>query len=187
GAMLAVPLPEEELQPWIAGSELDLAATNGPRTSVVSGPSEAVADLERRLAEAGLPARRLRTTHAFHSRAMWPVAGRLIDLVREIGPRPPRIPLLSNVTGTWMTDEQATDPGAWAEHLLRPVRFAEGIAELWREPGRVLLEIGPGQSLSSLALQHPAAAQAADPVALPSLPSGWESRHDLDIVQTTLG
>jgi amino acid adenylation domain-containing protein len=187
GAMLAVPLPEEELRPWIEGTELDLAATNGPRTCVVSGPPEAVAELERRLGEAGLPARRLRTTHAFHSRALWPVAERLIDLVREIGPRPPRIPLLSNVTGTWMTDEQATDPGAWAEHLLRPVRFAEGIAELWREPGRVLLEIGPGQSLSSLALQHPAAAQSGDPVAVASLPSAYERRHDLETVLGTLG
>jgi len=187
GAMLAVPLPEAELRPWIERTDLDLAATNGPRTGVVSGPPEAVEDLERRLAEAGHPARRLRTTHAFHSRAMWPVAERLIDLVREIGPRPPRIPLLSNVTGTWMTDEQATDPGAWAEHLLRPVRFAEGIAELWSEPGRVLLEIGPGQSLSSLALQHPAAARSGDPVALPSLPSSYESRHDLETVLGTLG
>ena len=187
GAMLAVPLPEDELAPWIAGTELDLAATNGPRTSVVSGPAAAVEDLERRLGAGGHPARRLRTTHAFHSRALQPVAPRLEERVRAIGPRPPGIPLLSNVSGTWMSGEQAADPHAWAEHLLRPVRFAEGIARLWSEPGRVLLEIGPGQSLSALALQHPAAAASPDPVALATLPSAHERRPDLEAVLTTLG
>ena len=71
----------------------------------------------------------------------------------------PRIPYVSNLTGTWMTAEQATDPAYWARHLREPVRFARGSAELLREPARVLLEVGPGTTLSGLG--GPAAAARA--------------------------
>src|SRR6185369_8656794 len=89
---------------------------------------------------------------------------------------PPRIPYLSNVTGTWIEPAQATDPAYWVRHLCSTVRFADAIAELWREPGRILLEMGPGQTLGSLALQQTPAADAAEiePVVLSTL------RHELD-------
>src|SRR5262249_58093766 len=90
----------------------------------------------------------------------------------------PRLPYLSNLTGTWITASQATDPEYWAAQLCRPVQFAAGVGELWQEPGRVLLELGPGASLSSLALQHPAGGAAADPVAVSSLPGAYERQPD---------
>jgi len=152
GAMLALPLGEREVAPHL-GAGLSLSAVNGGALSVVAGPLEAVAALERRLAADGLPSRRLRAPHAFHSAMMEPIAGAFHDLVASFDLSAPRIPYLSNVTGTWITAAEATDPGYWVRHLLQPVRFAEGVAELWREPERVLLEVGPGQSLGSLALQ----------------------------------
>jgi acyl transferase domain-containing protein len=186
GAMLAVSLPEDAVLPLL-GAELSLAAVNGPELSVVAGPPAAVAELEARLAGEGMATRRLRTTHAFHSRMMEPAAAPLTALARGLRLAPPRIPFISNVTGTWITAEQATDPGYWAEHLQRPVRFGAGVGELWREPGRVLLEIGPGQSLATLALQHPAADSAADPVALGSLPSVYERRPEQAVLLDALG
>src|SRR5262249_12896807 len=149
----AVSLTEEELSA-ILPPELSIAALHGFRATVAAGPPEAIAACERRLAEQGIAARRLRTTHAFHSWMLEAAAAPLPPAAAEAALHPPRIPYLSNVTGTWITAAQATDPDYWAEHLLQPVRFAPGIAELWREPGRVLLEIGPGPSLSALALQQ---------------------------------
>jgi amino acid adenylation domain-containing protein len=184
GAMLAVGLSPEEIEPLL-GEALSLAAVNGPRLCVVAGPPAAVADLEARLAARGEAFRPVETTHAFHSRMMLPVAPRLTGLVRTIERRPPRIPCLSNVTGGWMTATDALDAEYWSRHLTGPVRFAEGIAELWKEPARVLVEVGPGGSLTSMALQHLVtvgstddAAGAGDRIAVRSLPSLHEHRPD---------
>ncbi|HYG62629.1 MAG TPA: thioester reductase domain-containing protein, partial [Thermoanaerobaculia bacterium] len=161
GAMLAIPFSEEQTLPLL-GTGLSLAAVNGPAYSIVAGPVEEVSALEGRLQGMGLTSRRLETTHAFHSRMMEPVASRLAALLAGIALRPPEIPLISNVTGTWMTAAEATDPGYWTRHLCQAVRFGAGLEELWREPGRLLLEVGPGQALTTLATQHPASAAAAE-------------------------
>src|SRR6185369_13435842 len=155
------------------GSDLSLAAVNAPAVSVVAGPAAAIAMLESRLAAEGLPARRLQAAQAFHSEMMRPIAGALLELLRSIPLAPPRIPYLSNVTGTWIEPAQATDPAYWVRHLCSTVRFADAIAELWREPGRILLEMGPGQTLGSLALQQ-IPEGGGDRIVLSSL------RHELD-------
>ncbi|HSF38970.1 MAG TPA: condensation domain-containing protein [Thermoanaerobaculia bacterium] len=159
GVLLAVPLPEEELAPLLDGEpELSLSAANGPGLSVAGGPAEAVARLEQGLAGRGVSCRRLRTRHAFHSRMMEPAVGELERLLAGIRLAPPRIPFVSNATGTWITDAEATDPAYWARHLRRTVRFAQGVETLMAgaagEPP-LLLEVGPGQTLGTLAQQHP--------------------------------
>ena len=180
GAMLALPLPEEEARSLL-GSELSLAALNGPSVSVAAGPEAAIDALERRLAERGLAGRRLPTTHAFHSRMMEPIRSAFGELVAGARLAPPRIPYVSNVTGTWITAEEATDPGYWVRHLCQAVRFADGLAELSREPERVLVEVGPGQGLTSLALQA-----AGGLLAIPTLRSSWDSQPDLAFLLTAL-
>jgi amino acid adenylation domain-containing protein len=184
GAMLAVPLPEAEVLPLL-GNDLALAAVNGPEISVVGGPVEAVQALEERLAERGLAMRRLRTSHAFHSPMMQPVANELARLLAGMKLQAPRIPFLSNVTGTWIEPDQAVDPLYWTRHLLAPVRLADGLAELWAERDRMLLEVGPGGGLSSLALQHPSA--GGHRVAVPSLPGSHETRPDQAFALGALG
>jgi len=155
GAMLAVPLPEEDVRPLLA-ADSGLAAINGPHFCVVGGAPEAIADLERRLA--GVACLRLHATHAFHTELLRPACDELVRLAESVALHPPAIPYLSNVTGTWITAEQATDPRYWAAHMVGTVRFAEGLGELLGAPERVLLEVGPGGTLGTLARQHPAAA-----------------------------
>ncbi|HSF40847.1 MAG TPA: amino acid adenylation domain-containing protein, partial [Thermoanaerobaculia bacterium] len=150
GAMLAVSLSEEEVSPLL-GADLSVAAVNEPARSVVAGPFEAIAELEGRLATAGVGCRRLHTSHAFHSRMMEPVLDRFAAAVAKVRLSPPRLPFVSNVTGTWITAEEATDPAYWARHLRAPVRFADGVATLLRDEGRILLEVGPGNALATLA------------------------------------
>jgi amino acid adenylation domain-containing protein/non-ribosomal peptide synthase protein (TIGR01720 family) len=185
GAMLAVPLPEEEVLPFL-GADLSLAAVNAPRLTVVAGPEEAVARLERELAVRGVVSRRLATTHAFHSVMMEPIAGRFAAAVRRVVLSPPRIPYLSNVTGTWITAAEATDPEHWVRHLLGTVRFAEGLGELLADPGRILLEVGPGQALATSARQHPDPAGAGR-VVLASLPDVREGQEEEAFLLRALG
>jgi len=154
GAMLSVPLPEAEIAPLLT-PELALAAVNEPARSVISGPEAAVADLEARLETRGVRSRRLHTSHAFHSPMMEPAVAPFTAAVRRCSLTPPRIPFLSNVTGTWITPEQATDPAYWGSQLRQPVRFAAAVSQLLTEPRRILLEVGPGRTLSTAAGRHP--------------------------------
>jgi amino acid adenylation domain-containing protein len=158
GAMLAVRLSAEKVTPFL-DSSLSLAATNARGLCVVSGPFDAITALEKKLGESDVASRRLATSHAFHSAMMDGALRPLADFVRKFALHAPQIPFVSNVTGTWITAQQATDPEYWAKHVRQTVRFAEGVA-LLLEPGtkRILLEVGPGETLAGLARQDPAAA-----------------------------
>ncbi|HEU0014446.1 MAG TPA: acyltransferase domain-containing protein, partial [Longimicrobium sp.] len=185
GAMLAVSLDESAVRPLLT-PELAIATVNAPGLTVVSGPEDAVAALQGRLAEHGHVARRLATTHAFHSPMMQPVAGRLAERAAAVKLSPPRIPMISNVTGTWLTDQEATDPAYWTRHLLGTVRFAQGVAELLAEPGRVLLEVGPGQTLSTFVRQRPEGGPAPAAV-VPSLRYAYDRTPDPQFLVDALG
>lgn len=154
GAMLAVALSEEKTRPLL-GENLTVAAINSSSLCVVSGPVEDVVSLEQQLTEKGEVSRRIQTSHAFHSKMMKPILDRFLALAKTIELKPPQIPFVSNVTGKWITAKEATDPGYWGKHLCQAVRFDEGMTRLLEEPERVLVEMGPGQTLGGLALQHP--------------------------------
>ncbi|MFL5386007.1 MAG: type I polyketide synthase, partial [Longimicrobiaceae bacterium] len=186
GAMLAVPLGEAVLRE-ILPPGLDLAAVNTTESCVVAGPVEEISAFEAALAERGTVSRRLVAGHAFHSRAMAPVAEELERLVAGFDLRAPEIPFVSDVTGTWITDEEARSPAYWARHLCGTVRFADGIATLRREPEWALLEVGPGQTLGAWALQHPSAESAGPPAVFSSLRHPHNRVDDLRFLLETLG
>ena len=184
GSMLAIPLPEKEVQPLLGG-ELSLATINAPTACVVSGPSKAIEQLEKKLIEQDIEGRRLHTSHAFHSCMMEPILDSFKDQVRKIRLNAPKIPYLSNVTGTWITREQATDPNYWARHLRQTVRFSDGVGELLKESGRVFLEVGPGETLASLTRRHPD--KATDQVILSSVRHPRLKQSDVAFLLRTMG
>jgi acyl transferase domain-containing protein len=184
GAMLAIALAETEVGPLL-DKKLSLAAVNGPSTCVVSGPPEAIDGLQTRLSERGVACRCLPTSHAFHSEMMEPILGPFMERVKRVNLRPPRIPYISNLTGTWITAEEATDPTYWANHLRQTVRLADGLRELLNDADRVLLEVGPGQTLSTLARRHPE--KATEPMVLSSLRHRQERTSDVAFLLKTLG
>jgi acyl transferase domain-containing protein/acyl carrier protein len=186
GAMLAVPLSEQDVRPLLNES-LSLSAINGQNLCVIAGVTDAVDELERQLSERGLACRRLQTSHAFHSYMMEPIAASFTQLVKTVNLQPPKIPFLSNVTGTWITDAQATDPSYWTQHLCQPVRFADGVNQLWEKHQPILLEVGPGQTLSSLALQCLESVPVAEKVVLPSLRDSYNRQPDEAFLLNTLG
>jgi amino acid adenylation domain-containing protein len=184
GAMLAVPLPETEVA-QLLGKDLSIAALNGPAMTVVSGPAESVEDLERRLASLHITGRRLHASHAFHSQMMDPMLERFADRVRKVRLQPPRIPLVSNLTGRWMSNDQAIDPNYWVRQVREAVRFGEGLSTLFEEPARVFLEVGPGATLSRLTGSHPD--KPRNLTAIPSLPSAGERDSDAEVLAGALG
>ncbi|MEM7129596.1 MAG: acyltransferase domain-containing protein [Chloroflexota bacterium] len=178
GAMLAIALPEEKAKKYLR-SNVSLSAINGPMMCVAAGASNDVARLEKRLTRERIACRPLQTIHAFHSHMMEPAAKTLAEFIGSMALRPPSIPYISNVTGTWITPEQATDPDYWVSHMLQPVRFADGLQTLWAKPDNILLEVGIGQTLGGLAMQHPARRSVSDPLVLSSLPTSYSGEPDI--------
>jgi acyl transferase domain-containing protein/acyl carrier protein len=184
GAMLAVPLSEPEVRPLL-GQELSLAAINGPSLCVISGPTAAVEALHDRLMEQGVSGLRVHTSHAFHSAMMDPILEPFTEHVRAVHLQSPNIPYISNVTGTWITAGEATSPRYWATHLRHTVRFAPGLHALLQEPARILLEVGPGRTLSAVAGRHPE--KAPGQVVLSSLRHPQDQTSDVAFVLNTVG
>ena len=180
GAMLAVALAAEELS---ISEPLSIAAVNGPQQCVVSGPIPAVEKLEKDLASHDISCHKLHTSHAFHSGMMDPILDSFREHVRRVTLSPPRIPYLSNVTGTWITSSEATDADYWVRHLRYTVKFSDCLMELLRRKDRILLEVGPGQALATLARQH----SSKDARVFTSLPHPQEKSSDAAFLMKTLG
>ncbi|AKT41226.1 type I polyketide synthase [Chondromyces crocatus] len=155
GAMLSVPLPESVVRPRLGGA-LSVAAINTPSTCTITGDGAALDALSAQLEAEGHTCRRLHVDVAAHSPSVEPILEPFRQIVRTIRLSTPEVPLLSNVTGTWMTDAQAMDPEYWVQHLRQPVRFAESLSTLFGDGAHVLLEVGPGHTLATFARQHPA-------------------------------
>ncbi|NYF90024.1 non-ribosomal peptide synthetase [Tunturiibacter empetritectus] len=153
GAMVGVRLSESELQPYLA-DDISIAALNAPKLSVLAGPLEAVERLEKRLTANGALFRRLRTSHAFHSSMMDPMLAGFEAEVAKVTLHRPARPYVSSFTGTWIEPEQATSPRFWADQVRNPVRFADALKTLMATP-QILLEVGPGNTLATLARQQP--------------------------------
>jgi acyl transferase domain-containing protein len=149
GVMLAVSLSEFNLTPLLP-SGVSIAAVNAENQTVASGAEGEIAQLEAVLQKKGVRSTRLRSSHAFHSPMVDPVVGSFVDRVSRIRRNAPSILWLSNVSGTWITEEEAVDPSYWGAHLRRTVRFADCARALLRDTEAILLEVGPGETLSSL-------------------------------------
>ncbi len=184
GGMLAVRLPEADVLPLL-DSALSLAAVNSPNLCVVAGPFPQIEALEAKLAAQNIAARRLHTSHGFHSAMMDPVVAPFAEILRGVKLHAPTIPYVSNVTGQWVTAAETTDPNYWATHVRQAVRFADGIGTLLAEPDYVFLESGPGTTLNTLTRQHPA--KSANRVIVSSLPAAPDGAAETEMFLASLG
>ncbi|MFI6510688.1 SDR family NAD(P)-dependent oxidoreductase [Streptosporangium sp. NPDC050855] len=183
GAMLAVQLAPDEIGPLLPDG-VSVATVNGPGTCVVTGPPDAIAELSAMLEEEGVGRMELRTSHAFHSEMMDPILGEFRELVAGVERSAPSLPFLSNVTGTWITAAEATDPSYWARHMREPVLFGDCVAALLADGDWIMIECGPGKQLSGLArAQNPPGAVAP----LPSLPGPKDDGGDVRVLSAAYG
>ncbi|MEH2405211.1 beta-ketoacyl synthase N-terminal-like domain-containing protein [Nostoc sp.] len=184
GAMLSIPLPADKLKSLL-GQELSVAAINQPSQCVVSGSIAAIDALQNQLAAQGIECRRLHTSHAFHSQMMEPILEAFVERVKKVTLNPPKLPYISNLTGTWITVTQATNPDYYAQHLRSTVLFAQGVEKLLATPEQVLLEVGPGHTLTTLVKRHPD--KAAAQTVLTSERHPQEKQSDSRVLFTTFG
>ena len=182
GAMLAVPLGEDEV-PELLGRSLSIAAVNAPDVCVVSGPVAEVEALQDRLRERGLACLRLPVSRALHSAQMDSILEPFLRLFDGIRLSAPKIPYVTGVTGSWTTAAEACSPEHWARHLRQTVRFSQSIATLWENPSTALIEIGPGQGLTTLALRH----ENGSGQAVPTLRPAYEKQDDFAFFLGSLG
>ncbi|GAA3475280.1 type I polyketide synthase [Nonomuraea roseola] len=183
GSMLAVRMEEDEVRGQLPDG-LSIATVNGPGSCVVAGPTTLVEEFSARLEEAGVGRTMLRTSHAFHSPMMDPILGEFHDVVARAARHAPSRPFLSNVSGTWITAEEAVDPAYWTRHLREAVRFGDCVATLAAEGEWRLVECGPGRQLAGLArTQLP----RTGPAPLASLPGPADPKQDLEVLYAAAG
>ncbi|GCE15722.1 type I polyketide synthase [Tengunoibacter tsumagoiensis] len=194
GVMVSVSLSEGELRPYLQG-QLSLAASNAPALCVVAGSASEIEALEERLQQDGRRFRRLQTSHAFHSVLMEPILASFEQEVRQVTLSEPRLPYLSNLTGGWMQAQEATSVRYWVQHMRQTVRFGQGIDQLFENEDTILIEVGPGTTLSTFArksqratresvivslLRHPQDQQPESACLLKGIGRLWEAGVDLE-------
>jgi acyl transferase domain-containing protein/acyl carrier protein len=184
GAMLAVSQSERDIRENLEGN-LSLAASNSPTLCVVSGPLEDICRCEEKLNNINIAHHRLHTSHAFHSQMMEPILPEFTEQVKSVKLNPPQIPYISNVTGTWIRTKEATDANYWARHMRCTVLLSDGFRRLLEGENRIAVEVGPGQTLTTLARQHNH--KQRNHVFLNTLPHAMDSRSDEDVLLKTLG
>ncbi|MET0248500.1 MAG: SDR family NAD(P)-dependent oxidoreductase, partial [Sphingobium sp.] len=154
GGMLSVPLSEAELAPLLP-PELAIATINAPSLCAVSGPADAITRFHTELQAREIEAQLVNIAVAAHSAMLDLILPEFRALMQTIPLNAPQIPFASNLTGDWVSARDVTDPDYWVRHLRETVRFTDGLKRLLDDPDQLLLEIGPGRSMASLARQHP--------------------------------
>ncbi len=167
GAMVAIEASEQEIAKDLPEG-LSIAGINAPDSVVVSGSEDAALKLAETWKEKGRKTTRLRVSHAFHSELMEPMLDEFAEVTETISFNPPRIPVLSNLSGEPLTPEQATDPAYWVAQVREPVRFADGAAYLAAQGVSTAVELGPDGVLCAMS-QGSFAAAEKDAVAVPLL------------------
>ncbi len=186
GDMLAVRAPADRVAALLPDGVV-IAAANGPNQTVVSGAPEAVSRAEQVFAAAGTTARRVRTSHAFHSPMMARAAETFAAAFGGVTTHAPAIPTYSAATAAPLTGAQACRPEFWAGQLTTPVRFGETVDAMLAPGDLMLLEVGPERGLTSLLSGHPDV-QAGRHAVLPTLPRrGGDPAGDMRSALTALG
>ncbi|MGQ4335514.1 SDR family NAD(P)-dependent oxidoreductase, partial [Streptomyces hayashii] len=176
GAMAAVQATADDLV-GLLGDDVVIASVNAPGQVVISGPETGV---ERVMAACGRRARRLAVSHAFHSPLVEPMLENFRRVLESVEYRTPTLPVVSNLTGTWIAPDTWRTPEYWVRQVREPVRFADGVATLLQAGVTTFVELGPSGTLTSM-VTHCADTAATPVTATPTLRAGH------DDIRTVLG
>lgn len=154
GAMLAVGVAENHVSELLQKFDVNVAAVNSSHQIVLSGNKQQIDAVQQHLSEKEIKYRLMNAQRAFHSSQMDEVLEKFLQRIEQLELMRPTIPFLSNLSGRWITDEEATSAHYWVSHIRETVQFERAVSELVKEPSRVFLEVGPGQVLSSFVRLH---------------------------------
>lgn len=184
GGMLSVEMTAAELQPLLQDG-LVIGVNNAPCLQVVSGDPGPLQYLRERLEGMDVECQSIAIQCAAHSPGLEPILESFRAYLNGIALHAPQIPMVSNKSGAWLTDAEATSADYWVDHLRQPVRFEQGVGLLLQSADRILLEVGPGKALASLVRQHPQL--SSDHTVLSSLRHQDEKADDLNFFCAVLG
>ncbi len=154
GSMLTVMLPPSEVEPYL-NERLSISVINTPSSCVISGDDEAIQAVKKVLDAKDIYTRLLETSHAFHSHMMEPILEKYRKFASTMTYNKPSIPVISTVLADWVSPDDLTNPDYWVANIRQPVRYAEAIEKLFDKPEWILMEVGPRNTLTTLARQHP--------------------------------
>lgn len=152
GEMISIPLPDQQVQN-IIWEGIEIAAENSSELCTVSGNSNEIEKLRNELKKQNIPFVNLNTSHAYHSYMMEPAIPLFVNEIKNIKFNKPVLPFLSNVSGGWISDHQATNPEYWGKHIRSKVHFNKGLS-LLLENNNIFIEVGPGKTLSTFIKNH---------------------------------
>lgn len=185
GKMMSVGCAKEKVKELIFGS-ICIAAVNTPLRTVVSGAGQDMEKFKGICKNFNIPVVPLKISHAFHSGMLDPILEKYRTVLSSFHLNPPQIPIVSSLTGTWLTKAQATDPSYWVLQMRNPVHFSDGLATLFDHyPKMAMIETGPGRTLSSLALQNPG--RQRDHLVLPTVRAPGEIADDKAFLLNAVG
>ena len=183
GSMLSVRFEAEKIQAMLP-ENVSIAVINSPKLCVVSGPDKAITDFSKVLDEKEITNRLLLVNYASHSSMMNPVVKDFQKVVESVTLMTPQKPIISTVTGIPLTNNQATNPVYWAEHLRKTVRFSDALESIFKLSKPLLLEVGPGNTTAIIARQQVDVSQVT---VLASLETYNNSQTDYRSILKTLG
>ncbi|NIA28584.1 MAG: amino acid adenylation domain-containing protein [Actinobacteria bacterium] len=160
---------------------VDIAGVNGPTNIVISGKSEQVEALVAKFEAQDVNTRLLHVSHAFHSSLMEPILNEFEKIAEEIEYHQPQIPIVSNLTGKVLAEEEIPNAAYWRKHIRQAVLFADGMNTLAQEGCRIFVEPGPNPHIISMGKR---CLPDLDALWLPSLKSG---QNDWQILLNSLG
>ncbi|MCQ8195529.1 type I polyketide synthase, partial [Streptomyces rugosispiralis] len=150
GAMIAVQASEDEVAPLLTEG-VSIAALNGPSSVVIAGDEDAVLEIASGFEAQGRKTKRLTVSHAFHSPRMDGMLEAFREVAQGLAYEAPRIPIVSNLTGTVVSAEEITSPDFWVRHVREAVRFLDGVRTMEAQGVTTYLELGPDGVLSAMA------------------------------------
>ncbi|QQR87450.1 MAG: amino acid adenylation domain-containing protein [Flavobacteriales bacterium] len=184
GSMLSIRTAEEDVVKRLPEG-CSIAANNGPQLCVASGPHEAISKFQTELEEEGITCKLLVTSHAFHSPMMDAIVEPYKKVVESVKLSAPRIPIVSTVTAEWLKDDEATSSKYWSDHLRATVRFAQAVKLAWSDADRVMLEVGPRTTATTLARQQ--SSDSKKQAAVPSLGDSAGNGNELTQLLKAVG
>lgn len=184
GVMLAVMKGVDEVKEMLIDG-VSLALNNTSDRCVVGGTKEKIEAFEKIMSEKGIGATILKTSHAFHTYMMQDAATEFSEYLKAFQFNNPSIPIVSNVTGEWVKENEMCTPTYWAEHIINPVQFDKNLALILQDEHAAFIEIGGGRSLCTFALQHKERKEGQ--IFLNILRHAIEKEHDLEYVYAKLG
>lgn len=184
GSMLTVMLPPSEVEGYL-NERLSISVINTPSSCVLSGDIEAIETIKKVFDGMDVQTRLLETSHAFHSHMMDPVLEKYRDFASAMTYSTSSIPVLSTVAADWTSPDELRNPDYWVDNIRKPVRFADAVEKLFDRPEWILLEVGPRNTLTTLAKQHPAI--SSDQVVVQSMKHPKQPQNDNVFALAALG